>query len=194
MSSEFPEAAPVILVRHVPVADRYQGICYGQSDVELDETGRNLSQALASQLAPLKPERIFHSGLQRTKVLAEELARQTGVQAICCPELRERDFGSWELQPWDALHDEFGEAILRMVCQPDTFRPGGGETTFQMRDRVLRWFASLPQEGATVAVTHGGPIAALVAAQRDLPVSAWPSLIPPLGQSVWLRGSQSTTG
>ena len=50
-----------------------------------------------------------------------------------------------------------------------------------MRDRVLGWLKDLPRDGVTVAVTHGGPIAALLGTLRDLPVSEWVDLIAPPG-------------
>ena len=41
----------LILVRHAPVADRYRGLCYGQSDVELGPIGEGRSRELVESLA-----------------------------------------------------------------------------------------------------------------------------------------------
>lgn len=187
-------SAQVILVRHPPISERYHGICYGQSDVELDGVGKRMSRDIAAELASLQPSRIFHSGRQRTSALANELADRVGTTAVCSLELRERHFGSWELQSWELLYELYGDAMLKMVTEPDTFRPGGGETTFEMRDRVVRWFESLPNDGTAIAVTHGGPIAALLGSERELPVVAWSSLVPACGQSVWFPGYSKQAG
>jgi broad specificity phosphatase PhoE len=174
----------LIVVRHAPVDEQYHGLCYGRSDVVLGPEGEAQSRHLIDDLASWKPAMIVHSGLQRTRFLAEGLAARLGCRAVCCAALQERDFGAWELQPWDVIHANHGDEMLRMISEPASFRPGGGESTFEMRDRVLQWFNALPEEGLTIAVTHGGPIAALLGTQRQLPVSEWVQLMPRYGQSV----------
>ncbi|HUG71018.1 MAG TPA: histidine phosphatase family protein [Pirellulaceae bacterium] len=184
----------VMLIRHAPVAKRYHGVCYGRSDIELGDAGERRSEELVEELAIWERARIIHSGLQRTRFLAERLAERLGCPAACCPALQERDFGTWEMQPWDVIHTRHGDEILRMISEPDTYRPGGGETTFEMRDRVLWWFDSLPEDGLTIVVTHGGPIASLLGTHQRLPVSDWAGLIPHCGQSVWMYKQQTEQG
>lgn len=79
----------LILVRHTDVAPKYRGVCYGISDVELSETGLAQCKPLASRLALFKPALVFHSGLSRTRVLAELLAEQA-----CAPLPRLAHYGS----------------------------------------------------------------------------------------------------
>lgn len=172
----------LILVRHGPVADRYDGLCYGRSDVELSPEGEGRSRELAETLATLPVDRILHSGLARTSYLAEHLGERLGMPTFRAEALCERDFGDWELRPWDDLYREYGEEILKLVSEPATFRPGAGETTFEMRDRIRNCIRGIPRNGLSVAVTHGGPIAALLGTLGGLPVEAWPGLIPPQGQ------------
>ena len=174
----------LILVRHAQIADRYRGICYGRSDVELSPSGECRSRELAAELAVWPIARILHSGLARTRHLAEELGATSGLSPVCCEALRERDFGEWELKSWEDIHKRVGSEMLKMVSEPATYRPGGGETTFELRDRIVGWFRSLPPERLTVAITHGGPIAALRGSQQGLPVAAWIELIPACGESI----------
>lgn len=176
----------VLLARHCEVEERYRGVCYGCSDVSLSERGRRESEALALRLAREPVTLVCHSGLSRARVVAESLAERLGQPAQECPRLRERDYGAWELRTWDDLYAETGDAMLGSVRAPATWRPPGGETTFEMRDRVLAWFYALPAAGVIVAVTHGGPIAALRGALRDQGVEGWPSLIPAPGEVVEL--------
>ena len=117
----------LILVRHGPVADRYHGLCYGRSDVELSPRGEGRSRELAETLAALPVDRIMHSGLGRTCYLARHLGQRLGMPACRAEALCERDFGRWELRSWDDLYREYGEAILKMVSEPGAFRPGGGK-------------------------------------------------------------------
>ena len=89
--------------------------------------------------------------------------------------------GNWN--PGDHLNQRHGQEMLKMITDPMNYRPGGGETTFEMRDRVMAWFqARKPIEGAAVAISHGGPIAALLGTLRRLAVADWIPLIPVCGQ------------
>jgi broad specificity phosphatase PhoE len=176
--------ADLILIRHAEVSSCYRGRCYGCSDVELSERGEQRSHELSKLLSTQPIARVVHSGLQRTRYLAERLAEQVQQPAECCLALQERDYGRWELEHWDVLYQQFGDEMLRTVSDPQTYRPGGGETTFEMRDRVLEWFQSLQTDGLIVAVTHGGPIAALRGTLGELPVADWLPLIPACGEFV----------
>lgn len=179
--------AELILIRHAAVADRYLGRCYGVSDVELSLDGEEHSRELSELLAAGPVARVIHSGLQRTRFLAEKVAERLSCPLESCRAIQERDFGDWELELWDQLHQQFGNEMLRMISDPAAYRPGGGETTFEMRDRVLKWFDDLPKDGRTIAVTHGGPIAVLRGMQAGLPVAGWLDLIPACGEWVLMN-------
>lgn len=177
----------VLLVRHPPVAESLGGVCYGSSDVPLAGDGPvRIREIAAAVLARGPAGHIFHSGLARCAAVADAVAAASGVTAVTDARLRERCFGAWELRRWDDIHAETGDAMLGMVTDPAGWRPPGGETTFELRDRVLGWYASLPAYGVVVAVTHGGPIAALRGTLRGIPACDWPRLVPPPGGIVWV--------
>lgn len=176
----------ILLVRHGSIASRYQGVCYGQSDVELSDEGRRESRVVAEQLASLPITRLFHSGLSRTRWLAELISAFAGVPAISAPALAEINFGQWELRTWKDIFAASGDAMADMIHSPAIFRPPSGETVFELRDRMLGWRQELPSDGLIVAVAHGGSIAALRGALAGLPASHWPKLIVPHGQWVEL--------
>jgi broad specificity phosphatase PhoE len=185
-------APRVLLVRHPPVPVRFRGLCYGASDIALDDEGLSAAAELAARviahLADTPPATLVHSGLDRCAQVASRLAQAWSIPARVDVRLRERDFGEWELQSWDDIHARTGDAMNGMLTDPARWHPPGGETTFQMRDRVLDWHASLPRTDCIiVAITHGGPIAALLGTLRGLPVAAWPPLIPAPG--TWVATS-----
>ena len=175
----------IILVRHGQVAERYHGICYGRSDVELGENGLRQSEALADELAALPITYLVHSGLSRARCLAELIAVRSGVAACVDPALAEFNFGDWELRPWQHISEELGESLAELTRSPTTFRPPSGETVHEMRDRVLAWYTALPTDGVIVAVTHGGIIAALRGTLAGVPAHEWPALIPSYGE--WIE-------
>ncbi|MDO9498701.1 histidine phosphatase family protein [Falsiroseomonas sp.] len=178
----------VTLLRHTAVARHWQGCCYGASDVGLSAAGLAAARALAEALPVAGVTRLQASPLRRARLLGGLLSRRLGLPLEIVPALRERDFGAWEGRSWDAIHAETGDSMMGMIEAPDSFRPGGGETTAELAQRVLAWFETLPTDGGVVAVTHGGPVAALRGRLAGLPVPEWLGLIPAHGEAVRLPG------
>jgi broad specificity phosphatase PhoE len=151
----------LILVRHPPVARAWQGRCYGQSDPGLSHEGRALVASLIDSLAALKPDIIIHSDMVRTRAVAEPLARHLGVACTAEPLWRERHFGNWEGQSWNAIYRATGNAMDGMLSDPAGFRPSDdGETTVEMVRRALVALRMIPSRKSVVIISHGGPIAA----------------------------------
>jgi broad specificity phosphatase PhoE len=173
----------IILVRHTAVAAHWKGRCYGRSDAGLSRDGREQARAIAGALAAFAPDVIISSPLRRARFLAHLIAREHGdVDVRHDDRLRECFFGAWEGRSWDDIYRETGDAMMGLVQEPETFRPGGdGETTFDLRDRAMAWLGSVAGNKTVLAVCHGGPIAAIRGTLENAPVDRWPSLIPQTG-------------
>jgi broad specificity phosphatase PhoE len=181
-------AACVLLVRHTEVARAWQGRCYGISDMGLSRAGAAHARRLAPELAARSPQIIVHSGLRRARILAEAVATLAGAPALTDPQWKERDFGHWEGQSWDAIYRATGNAMDGMIDAPGHFRPGDGETTMDLAHRSLAAFDALPASRVLV-VTHGGPIAAILGMRQGLAARDWPALVPPPGGSIGIDRS-----
>lgn len=170
----------IILVRHPPVTLAWQKRCYGQSDPGLSRAGQAMVAPLIDRLAAMRPDHILHSDMRRTGVIAEPLGRHLGIAPVPSPLWRERDFGSWEGQSWNAIYRATGNAMDGMIDSPDTFRPGGsGETTRQLFDRIATALAGVTRKGRVVIITHGGPIACARATQMTDEIATIAELVPP---------------
>lgn len=172
--------AKVLLVRHTAVARAWQGRCYGQSDMGLSRAGAAHVRSLAPELAAWYPDVVLHSGLQRTQILADATAAIASVTAKADAAWMERDFGSWEGRSWPAIYRETGNAMDGMIDDPESFRPGNGETTVELANRSVAALRNLPA-GRVLIVTHGGPIAAIIGTLQALRVRDWPALVPVTG-------------
>ncbi len=171
----------LILIRHGAVDECCKGICYGQSDIELSKDGKHQSCLIAQEAASWSIDFLYHSNMKRTRYLAELISKNTGILALPDERLRERHFGQWEMRSWESIYNETGDAMNGFIYQADSYSPPGGETTFQLRDRILSWYKQLPATGTIVAVTHGGTIAALLGTLGKQPVIEWLKLIPERG-------------
>lgn len=174
------------LVRHPPVLKAWQRRCYGQSDPSLSREGRNMAGPLVDQLVTLTPDMIVHSDLARTRVIAKRVAKQLGLNCVADALWRERDFGDWEGQTWNAIYRTTGNAMDGMIDDPEHFRPGGGETTHELIARIKLALARLPDTLRIVVVAHGGPIACAKLILDNLPIASLAANIPALGDIVEL--------
>ena len=136
---------------------------------------------LVDQLAALNPDIIIHSDMARTRIIAEPLAQRLGLACIAEPLWRERNFGEWEGQTWDAIYRATGDAMDGMTNDPEHFQPEGGETTYAMSKRTQQALQNLPDVDNIVIVSHGGPIACVRAVRTGTPLQQIASLIPPTG-------------
>ena len=130
----------------------------GQTDVPLNELGRQQAVDAAELLLRLRPVAIVASDLRRAADTAATLGALTGLSVKHDPRLRERSFGAWEgLLMTEVAATRPGEYDL-WTAGADVIG-GEVETLDDLGKRVadgLRDAAELAPPGATVVVaTHG---------------------------------------
>ncbi|MEU4383021.1 histidine phosphatase family protein [Micromonospora echinofusca] len=130
----------------------------GQTDVPLNDLGREQARNAASLLAGLRPDAIVSSDLSRAADTAAALAALTGLPVRNDPRLRERHFGLWQgLARAEAAERHPAEFARWRAGDPD---PGAGiETLDDLGKRVgaaLSDAADAVPGGTVVVATHGG--------------------------------------
>ena len=138
------------LLRHTSVKG-VDGMCYGQSDVEL-------SDDFLTTFGSIKPDQhyneIISSPLRRCVALADFFKFEYTIDA----RLMEFNFGTWEMKRWsDIAEDEFGNWHEDYV----NGRPPEGESLLNMQKRVLGVLAELKvkyPQGKVLLITHAGVI------------------------------------
>jgi broad specificity phosphatase PhoE len=155
----------IILVRHGETALNVSRVLQ-PPDTPLSQRGQSQARAVALRLSSEPVAALVSSDLLRARQTADAIALHgRGLTVAPWTGLRERDFGDWRGQPYDALPVD----PLRMAQAP----PGGeSQAAFAKRCR-LAW-ADLVQlrsrlDGALVVVTHGLTIRQLMA---DLPAAS----------------------
>ncbi len=135
--------ATLLFVRHGETDWNADGRLQGHTDRPLNEYGRRQARELAERLAPEGAAAIYASDLARAKETAEIVGAELGLPVVTDPDLRERNWGSWEgLTPAEREAVDFE-----------------GESPEEHRERMVRAMeriaASHPGE-RVVVVTHGG--------------------------------------
>jgi alpha-ribazole phosphatase len=154
----------LILIRH-PQPAVAPGICYGRTDLAVAPA--QLELALAALLPALPAGLpVYASPLQRCAVLATRLAPHP----VYDERLVEMDFGTWEMQPWDAIPRASVDAWAADLAN---YRPGGGESVLQMAERIAAFYADLQrqlgeEDGQAIVVCHAGTMRLLSARHAGL--------------------------
>ena len=141
----------LLLVRHGETDWNAEGKLQGHTDRPLNDFGRRQATALADRLEGEEVAAIYASDLLRAKETAEIVGARLGVSVAVDPDLREKNWGTWEgLTGDERLEVEFA-----------------GESTEDHRDRTLRAIERIvarhPGE-RVIVVTHGGSVRRVQAA------------------------------
>ncbi|XP_039158377.1 phosphoglycerate mutase-like protein 4 [Eucalyptus grandis] len=153
--------AEIVLIRHGQTDWNVDRRIQGQSDVKLNEVGRQQTRAVADRLFKEREiSAIYSSDLKRAIETAEVIAAACGVrEVIKDPDLRVQNPGKLQgLSSKEAasLYPQIYEAYRSRSC--DQEMPDGGESKYQVYQRCTSCLQNigLKHKGERVAVvTHG---------------------------------------
>jgi alpha-ribazole phosphatase len=166
----------LILIRHGTtdwnIARRFQG----QSNVPLNEKGRQQAAALAKRLSAETIDAIYSSDLNRARNTAQAIADGRNFPVVTDARLREISFGEWEGLTYDEIRQR---APLELTSWESDFQkipPPGGETLDQLAARISAMLEEIKTKHASqtvLIVAHGGPLQVLLCQALELPPSRY---------------------
>jgi len=134
----------LLLVRHGETDWNADGRLQGHTDRPLSDHGRRQAQQLAEQLEGEQIEAIYSSDLARARETAEIVGGRLGLPVELDPDLREKDWGTWE--GLTAVERDRTEFV--------------GESTDAHQQRILAALRRIserhPGDARVLVVTHGG--------------------------------------
>ena len=146
----------IYLIRHGKTEANEKRLYCGMTDIPLSETGKAEVQDLHYDV---KNVRFLTSGMKRTdetlRLLFGDVPFETELR------FREMDFGIFEMHSYEELKDTPEYQQWLTGDNEENVTPGG-ESGLGMQRRVLEAFSELRTD--TCLVTHGGVIAAIMAA------------------------------
>jgi len=148
----------ILLTRHGQTDWNLGGRVQGHTDIPLNATGVAQARALADELATEQLVAVYSSDLGRARDTAAIVAQRHGLAVTVEPDLREKNFGTWEGLTDTEIGNLFPDAVRG--------RWGDGETTEAVAVRAVAAvdrIRELYPIGAVLVVSHGGPLRALLA-------------------------------
>ena len=148
------------------------GRCIGRTDRPLSAAGRESAERLAPMFAGLGLAAVYSSPLDRAVATARPIAAASRLKPICLGSLAEIDFGAFEGRTFAEIATSDQELYERWMAAPTTVRFPGGESYADLKARALTEARNIVgrHRGASVlAVSHGGPIRAIIADVLEIP-------------------------
>jgi broad specificity phosphatase PhoE len=130
-------------------------------DVPLNDAGRRQATALHDRLVGIIFERIVSSPLLRARETAAILAGDAPVETD--RRLLEMDYGAWEGLTYEALEREHAEERAAWERAPDVLACPGGESGYDVAERVGAFLVELLNDHVTRHGSHARDEAAVLA-------------------------------
>ena len=172
----------LLLIRHGQTDWNREGRYTGQSDIPINERGKEQARQVAAQLQEMPPDVIISSDLIRARTTAEIIAAPYNLPVHTDPRLREIDQGVWEGMTFSDIKAKYAAEFAARSADPLSVAPPGGETVGQVRERVLAAVTDITRRhaGKRVAiVAHGLALAIIKAHFPQTPITEVWDLIPP---------------
>lgn len=166
----------LIIVRHAEAEHNVGPLMVAHGPSRLTEKGKVQVERVADRFKSEHIDAAFTSDSERARDTAQGILKfHPQVQLTVAEELRERHMGEMEGKP----REEFMAAAEKSGVKWYEYRPVGGESMLETRDRAIRFIKRIhhDQTGKTVLiVSHMGFIRALLAYllkhdyEKDMPI------------------------
>jgi broad specificity phosphatase PhoE len=170
----------IVLWRHGRTEWNASGRFQGQTDISLDDFGREQADGAARRLASLQPELLVSSDLRRARDTMAALAALTGLKIELDARLRETFAGDWQGLTGTEIATRHPEDYKSWRAGDPLLRVGGGETRQEVAERVAAAVrdvaARLSDDGLAVLTTHGGAARLGIAALIGMPLERFTNI------------------
>lgn len=157
----------ILVARHGQTESNRAGVFCGHSETNLTPLGREQAAALGKRLACTEVHAAYTSDLSRAVETAAIVLEGRDIAVGIDHDLRELHYGEWEQQRERLVAKAHPEQFALMRAEDPAWRPPGGETIGEVRERTYRALGRIARRhtGQTVlVVTHGTAINCMLSA------------------------------
>ena len=142
----------IYLIRHGQTDWNLDRKLQGQTDIPLNDNGREQAEDAAKEISKLKIDRIISSDLLRAKETAEIINKKIGKEISFDKRLREVNFGDYERKLIETIKDEDWDVFNQNPEKKN------GESRKHVYERVKSFLQEINEEENVLVVTHGGAL------------------------------------
>lgn len=161
------------LVRHGETDWNIESKIQGQTDIALNERGRQQAEEFAVRIAggDYQVDSIYTSSKRRALETAQIIGAALKIEPKIQPGLEEICLGKWEGYTWKQVKELFGEEYQIWRDNRRYQVPPMGESYQQLLDRLLPAIRDITQKekGNVLVVTHSAVIMTLMSYMYDTP-------------------------
>ena len=158
----------IYFVRHGETIWNKEKKIQGQSDIFLNEYGRELAYITANAMKDIPFDIVYSSPLLRAKETAEILVKNRNLEVLFDSRLLEMSFGDGEGESLPEIHSHPEMKLYNFIHNPGEYTPPtGGESFEQLYNRCASFIEDiiLPSEGkyhSMLIVGHGALIRGMI--------------------------------
>ena len=182
--------AILFLVRHGQTDWNVEGRYAGQSDIPINETGREQARKTSSLLSEENFKSIYSSGMSRALETAKIINKHHHLEIVKEPRFREINQGVWEGMIYADIKKKFAKELEKQKLDPLLVVPPEGESIGDFRKRVTAGISDVAAnhaEGDKVLIAvHGLTIAMARVESLDLQLNTIYDQIPQTAEVVKL--------
>ena len=180
-------ARRLVLWRHGQTVWNAENRHQGQIDIPLNDVGREQARHAAQTLLAMKPTHVIASDLERALETGRTLSDLAGIGLTVDERLRETYAGEWQGMTRDEIIAKY-PADYAAWGGDSEIRPGGGETRWEVSERVVDAIESalveIPRGGTLVVASHGGALRSALGRLLGLDPRQW-TILGVLANAQW---------
>ena len=180
-------ARRLVLWRHGQTVWNAENRHQGQIDIPLNDVGREQARHAAQTLLAMKPTHVIASDLERALETGRTLSDLSGIGLTVDERLRETYAGEWQGMTRDEIIAKY-PADYAAWGGDSEIRPGGGETRWEVSERVVDAIESalveIPPGGTLVVASHGGALRSALGRLLGLDPRQW-TILGVLANAQW---------
>ena len=165
----------MFLVRHGETNWNAERRIQGQSESNLNETGRQQAHELQSWAESAGFDAVYSSSSVRTVETAEIITGNIDLPLQKRDDLREIHLGPWEQLLWSDIEQSGTQEVINFREYPHLFNLEGAETFSELRERGINGLHQIAQQhhqgDKILVVSHGALLAAALSGLASVSLS-----------------------
>jgi broad specificity phosphatase PhoE len=158
------------IIRHGETLWNAEGRYQGRTNSDLSPQGERQAHQLGQKMVDYGLKSIISSTAGRAQQTAGILRQYTGAPILLEDRIQEIYLGDWEGKLKTEIEAQWPEAFYQFRNEPGSFKSFGGESFFDVRERMEDFWYDFSQsstEGPVAIVSHGAAIQCLLSIFQD---------------------------